>query len=54
MAGYHDAQSVGSGFEVVAVVSQICLASWLHGPTMVIQFPAQGHNQWERLKEKAG
>jgi hypothetical protein len=42
---YHEAWSVGVGFEVVAVVSQICLASPLHGPTKAIQFPAQGHNQ---------
>lgn len=54
VAGYHDAPSVGGGFEVVAVVSQICLASGLHGPATVIQLTAQGHNKSERLDSEAG
>lgn len=54
VAGYHDAGSVGGGLEVVAVASQICLGSWLHGPAMAIQLPAQGRNHSECLNEEAG
>jgi hypothetical protein len=54
VAGYHEACSVGDGFEVVAVASQICLASPLHGPAKAIQFPAPGNNRWQCLNEQAG
>lgn len=55
--GWAEARTVGGGFEVVAVLSQICLASPEDAKSGILSPPkplTHPRNQWGNLNVKAG